>query len=537
MAILQNLLSSKLLINIIFLFAITKIGFSQAPSIHWQKYYGGSDSEFMSNILEAPGGYLIEGGTLSNDGDVSGNHGVDDVWMIFIDTLGSIKWQKCLGGSASEALGKIIITNSNSFIYSGGTASNNGDVLGNHNTGTFDGWLVEFDSIGNIIRQKCFGGSSNEVFNGIIASQDGDFIVWGGTSSNDDDLANTVGHGAGDLWIMKLDSTWNILWQKRYGGSQNESAAKLIKANNNSYIISGYTYSNNGDVTFLHGGCDYWLVKIDSTGDLLWEKTYGGSGYDFCTWNLLNYNNSGFIVGGYTESTDGDVTGNHGYVDNWILFVDSIGGINWSRCYGGAAGDYLYNIYLDLDSGIIISGATNSDSGDVSGNHYGNCLPYPCDDFWILKINNQGNLLWQKCYGGGDGEIARGIITTSNSEYLVVGSGNSTDGDAIGSNYHGNADAWVIKLAQLPNNIQSFKSPLDKNFEGYIFYSDLHLNYIAFAAYKSVLQLYDMTGQLILEKYVELYPGKNQFIFSCGELKNGIYLVRLGNELCKVIKK
>jgi len=505
----------------------------QAPGIAWQKYYGGSDGESMDIILEIPGGYIIGGGTTSNDGDVSGNHGGADLWIVCIDTVGNVKWQKCFGGSLPGSLGKIITMNSNSFIYAGGEASNDGDVLGNHNPGTLDGWIFEFDSLGNILRQKCFGGSNHDGFNGIIANQDGSFIAWGGTQSDDGDLVNTTIHGSLDLWIVKIDSSWNILWQKRYGGSQAETAAKLIQTSDNSFIVSGYTKSNDGDISSFYGDTDYWLIKVDSAGNLLWEKTYGGSGYDFCFWTLLSYMNSGFIIGGYTESTDNDVAGNHGYVDNWILFVDSIGGINWSHCYGGIAEDNLHNIALDQDSGIIICGSTNSDDGDVSGNHYGNCLPYPCADFWILKIDSQGNLLWQKCYGGGDVEIARGIEFTSDSGYLAVVSGTSIDGDAIGSNYHGNSDAWVVKLAQLPNEVFSLVVPFT-NLTCFISSSILHLNYSAISDHTIQLQLFDITGRLLFEKSVVTVAGKNELTFPIKEVKVGVYFLRIGNEVCKV---
>jgi hypothetical protein len=502
--------------------------FSQAPSLSWQKYYGGSGTESMDIILELDNGYLIEGGTTSSDGDVNGFHGTGDIWIIRIDSIGNLIWQRCFGGSGSESLGRIIKTANGRFIIAGGTTSNNGDVRGNHNSGTFDGWIAEFDSSGNIIRQKCFGGSGNDGFDGLILTNDGGYIAGGITSSTDGDLNGSLNHGGGDMWVVKLDSSWNIVWQQCFGGSQQESAAKIISVKDN-YIIYGYTNSNDGNISSSHGDYDYWLVKLDSVGNLIWEKTYGGSNSDFCFWNILNYWDSGYILGGTTESMDGDVIGNHGSIDYWVLRVDSLGNILWKKCYGGSGGERLNGIDLDTDGGIILAGISNSGSGDVSGIHFGwQCIPYPCEDFWVVKIDSLGNLKWQKCLGGTDGDEAYGIKATNDFGYLAVGTGFSIDGDAAGSNYHGNSDAWVVKLASLPDAISTSSNPITDFACHYTSLS--HSVSISFYEDKNEtaqFELLDITGRILLQQSFETTNGFNKQLIETANLSTGVYLVRL----------
>ena len=284
----------------------------------FSKCLGGSDYDEAHSIWQtSDGGYIIAGYTNSNDGDVSGNHGRGDYWIVKLDRKGNIIWQKCLGGSDYDEAQSIQQTSDGGFIVAGSTWSNNGDVTGKHGSSEeFDYWIVKLNGTGNIAWQKCLGGSADDVAFSIQQTADAGFIVAGVTSSNNGDV--TGKYGGTDYWIVKLDSTGNITWQKCLGGSADDAAFSIQQTADTGFIVAGVTSSNNGDVTGNHGGTDCWIVKLSNTGYIQWRKCLGGSHNDWAL-SIQQTSDSGFIVAGYTRSNNGDVTGNHGESDYWIV--------------------------------------------------------------------------------------------------------------------------------------------------------------------------------------------------------------------------
>jgi len=297
----------------------------QAPNIEWQKALGGSnDDEAYSVQQTSDGGYIVAGSTRSNDGDVSGNHEevwwlVWDFWVVKLDRYGDIEWQKCLGGSDSDWAESIQQTSDGGYIVAGYTGSNDGDVSGNH--GEKDFWVVKLDRYGNIKWQKALGGSDSDWAYNIQQTSDGEYIVAGYTGSNDGDVSGN--HGEKDFWVVKLDRYGNIEWQKCLGGSGGggsggDYAYSVQQTSDGGYIVAGETWSNNGDVSGYHGGGDVWVVKLDRYGDIKWQKCLGGSSWDWA-YSIQQTNDGGYIVAGLTRSNDGDVSGNHGEKDFWVV--------------------------------------------------------------------------------------------------------------------------------------------------------------------------------------------------------------------------
>ena len=177
------------------------------------------------------------------------------------------------------------------------------------------------------------------------------------------------------------------------------------------YIIAGMSNSTNGDVSGNHGNPDYWLVKLDTNGNLQWQKSYGGSAADAAS-SVRQTSDGGYIIAGQSESNDGDVSGNHGYIDYWIVKTDSNGNLQWQKSFGGSGEDSAYYIEQSNDSGYIIVGSTESYNGDVTGFHGG------YEDYWIVKTDNNGILQWEKCLGGSDSDIASSIQQTLDSGTL-----------------------------------------------------------------------------------------------------------------------
>ena len=142
----------------------------------------------------------------------------------------------------------------------------------------------------------------------------------------------TGNHGSHDYWVVKLDAAGNILWQKALGGTGTDVAQAITASADGGYVVAGYTGSTNGDVTGNHGSSDYWVVKLDAAGNILWQKALGGTGIDQA-YAITASADGGYVVG-YTQSNDGDVTGNHGGNDYWVVKLDAAGNILWQKAPG-----------------------------------------------------------------------------------------------------------------------------------------------------------------------------------------------------------
>ena len=335
------------------------------PSIVWQKCLGGSYGDRACSIQQtSDGGFIVAGHSGSNDGDVSGNHGYSDYWIVKSNSTGSIVWQKCLGGSRGDYASSVQQTSDGGFIVAGWTWSNDGDVSGNH--GGSDYWVVKLNSSGRIVWQKCLGGSDDDGASSIQQTSDGGFIVAGVTESNDGDVSGN--HGGKDCWVVKLNPSGDIVWQKCLGGSDDDGASSIQQTSDGGFIVAGCTWSNDGDVSGNHGGPDFWVVKLNSSGDIIWQKCLGGSDDDGAS-SIQQTSDGGFIVTGSTGSNDGDVSGNHSNWDYWVVKLNSSGRIEWQKCLGGSDFDDTYSIQQTSDGGFIVAGYTESNDGDVSGNH------------------------------------------------------------------------------------------------------------------------------------------------------------------------
>ena len=354
-------------INYIFLLLTYTTVFSQTPSIEWEKSFGGSDSDIPSKMfLTSDNGYVIAGSSRSNDGDLTQNQGTHDYWVVKISSTGQLEWQKSLGGSQGETAYSIIQTNEGGYIVSGFTRSytNDGDITVHY--GGEDIWVVKLDSQGNIEWEKSYGGSSNEGGNDIIQTIDGGYIIAGSSSSDDGDVSNNK--GGVDYWVVKITNTGMIEWEKNYGGSGNDSAERILQLNDGSYIIVGTTTSNDGDVSSNQGGNDFWIVKLQPDGLIEWEKTFGGSSSDVAK-SINTTDDGGFIVAGYTRSSDGNISTNYGGTDYWVLKLSVSGNLQWEKSYGGTGEDYGEMVKQTQSGNYIISGYSGSNDIQVSNNH------------------------------------------------------------------------------------------------------------------------------------------------------------------------
>ena len=425
-------MKSILTIGFIFLSA-TIFAQLTAPTIQWQVSLGGSSSDVAKSIQQTKdGGYIVAGYSYSNDSSVTGNHGSSDCWVAKLKKNSTVQWQKSFGGSSNDEANCIQQTQDSGYIIAGSTNSKDGDVTGNH--GGDDYWIVKLTKNGAIQWQKCFGGSNNEYATSIQQTNGGGYIVSGYSFSGDGDVSGN--HGREDYWIVKLTNNGTIQWQKNLGGKRQDIANSIYQTKDAGYIIAGYSDSHDGDVTVNYGTYDYWIVKLTETGIIQWQKSFGGSGKDYAE-SIQQTLDSGYIVAGESSSNDSDVTGNHGGSDYWIVKLDKTGTIQWQKSIGTPKIDNATSVQQTIDGGYIIAGYSNGGTYNGRYNHGRN-------DYWIVKLAKNGNMQWQNFYGGSYDDNAYNIEQTKDSGYIVAGLSYSNNNDVTGN--YGSSDYWVVKL-------------------------------------------------------------------------------------------
>ncbi|MBN1324154.1 MAG: hypothetical protein JW986_09215, partial [Methanotrichaceae archaeon] len=386
----------------------------QNGNIQWQRCLGGSGYDYVKSIqATTDGGYIMAGQTDSNDGDVSGNLGNSDAWAVKLDQNGNIQWQRCLGGSGYDYVNSIQATTDDGDIIVGNTVNENESS---------DAWVAKLDSIGNIQWNRSLEGTGNNYGGCIQPTSDGGYITAGYANSDYDY----------DAWVVKISP---IEWQAAYGGSGGDYIWDALQTGDGGYVLLGETDSQDGDVSGNHGRQDAWVTKVSSAGDLLWQRCIGGSGDEYG--RALALDDGGYLLAGSTTSADGEMEGNHGGTDAWVAMVSATGSLQWVKCYGGSGEDYATALATTSDGGYIVAGYTNSNDGDVSGNHGGY-------DVWVFKINSSGEIVWQRCYGGSDDDYGSGLNPIFSSDIQLIGYTRSNDGDL--SQNLGGFDSWLLWL-------------------------------------------------------------------------------------------
>jgi len=359
--------------------------------ISWQKTFGGEDDDGANSIQQtSDGGYIVAGWTTSFG---SGRY---DVYILKLNSKGEVEWQKTFGGGDDDVAFSIQQTTDGGYIVAGWTNS--------FGYGGEDAYILKLNSKGEIEWQKTFGGEDSDGALSIQQTKDGGYIVAGGTSS--------FGSGGQDAYILKLNTKGEVEWQKTFGGAKDDVANSVQQTTDGGYIVAGRTYS------FGSGLEDAYILKLNSKGDLEWQKTFGGKDNDGA-FSIQQTKDGGYIVAGGTSSFGS------GGQDAYILKLNTKGEVEWQKVFDGGDDDVAFMIQQTADGGYIAAGWTSSfGSGER--------------DAYILKLNSKGEVEWQKTFGGEDYYVANSIQQTADGGYIAAGWTSS-----FGS---GERDVYILKL-------------------------------------------------------------------------------------------
>jgi len=332
--------------------------------VEWSRTIGGSgDDRAQALVQTRDGGFAIAGYAMSDDGDGSLNMGFHDNWVVRLDSSGEMIWERSFGFSGHDHAYDIIETRDGGLVFAGfldvtssGGAGEDGrepgdDALSAHGVGEF--WVTRLDADGGLVWRRYFGGTNNDRAYSVIEAENGDYLVAGATESEDFDVSDS--RGSYDFWVLRLDRSGELLWERSFGGSGIDRAYAICPTKDGNYLVAGNTFSVDGDVGINHGGADIWVLKIDKMGELLWEKTYGGSEFETLE-SLIPDGAGGYLLAGSSRSSDGDLGDNQGENDIWLIRIGPQGEILWEQTYGGSGEDFGFSVARNQEGATMLVG-------------------------------------------------------------------------------------------------------------------------------------------------------------------------------------
>lgn len=422
--------------------------------IVWNAAYGGSALDLLlTSTPTDDGGSAMAGYSYSGDGDVSLHYGTSsttDFWIVKNDELGNLEWAKTYGGTKNDAAYAIQQTSDGGYIVAGESYSDDEDITGHYGSTDYpDFWVIKLNANGDLEWQKSYGGSHIDAARSVTQTADGGYIVAGFSWSTDGIV--TGNHGASDMWLVKISSVGTLSWQKSFGGSSADAANSILQSDAGGYIVGGNTYSNDGDVTFHSGSTsfsDCWILRLYDDGEINWQRSFGGTDKDEI-WKIKKAIDYGYIIVGDTYSSDGDVTVQHGSGDYWVFKIGEIGNLVWEKSLGGSFTDIGHDITANAAlNGYAVIGASKSVTGDVTG-HHGDEFS---TDYWMALISIDGTFQNGYSFGGIGDDGGRSIIGLNSGGYLIAGNSNSTDPDFSVHDINGDFNCFRVEMSTSISN-------------------------------------------------------------------------------------
>lgn len=532
-----------------------------SQDILWEKSYGGKHADYLFDAQPtADYGFILAGSSLSsktgNKND--NNHGDLDYWIWKMDEKGDLDWQKSIGGSGFDLLQSIKNTRDGGFILAGTSSSPKDFQKKDSCKGLTDFWVVKLDAKGEELWQRTLGGSGQDELVCAFQTKDGGYMLGGSSSSSpiinslhapkvldakpDPYAKSEKSRGNMDYWIVKLNKVGEVEWQKTYGGEYADLLRSMEQTKDGGYILGGYSNSpQSGDKTEPNRGIgDYWIIKIDATGIIEWQNTYGSNGDDQL-YVIHQTQDGGYIAGGNSNSTQplttlGGTVGNG--TDYWILKLDEKGEVVWSKTYDFGKTDILTSLVENKDNTYLIGGYAQSENKHPTDGLVGKAMGLVnkektgINDYIALKIDEKGEELWKKTVGSAGEDILRKLIETRDGGYLMAGTSNSSASKDKNGSIGGN-DFWVVKLKD-KTKLEKVKTDIEAIPNPAVTFTNIIIGY---EYEKGTAMVVDMAGRILQQ-----FPITDRTVpIDLSQYPEGIYVVNIKTNVktdgIKVIKR
>ena len=355
-----------------------------------------------------------------------------DVFLTF--TVIKKDWEQAFDGNEAESIEAMVAAADGGFLLAGSSLSGISTDKSESNRGGHDYWVVKINDQGTKQWDKTFGGEQEDNLHAAVATPDGGYLLGGTSSSGIDGDKSAANKGGADFWLVKIDAQGNKIWDKTFGGNLGDALFIITPTNDGNYLLGGYSNSDSGgDKTQASkGGFDYWIIKIDENGNKLWDKTLGSNGTDQLRRILANADGSFILAGTSDSNIGGDKTEERlGGNDFWVLKIDAEGNKIWDKTLGTTNSEELQALTYTADAGYLLGG--NYIHGDLTS------------DYYVIKIDQEGNNVWFKTIGGNGPDILQDIVTTPDGGFLLGGySLSGISGDKTEAS--DNLDAWIVRL-------------------------------------------------------------------------------------------
>ncbi len=556
---------------IILVFTIFIAPYIYSQKIEWQQVLGGVHSEYLYDVKATPDyGFLLAGSSFSEDsGNKSGKGRGDlDYFLWKMDESGRMEWQKTFGGSGSDYLYSVGLTNDGGFILGGSSASfgsarepeveNNGDKK-DPGFGNMDFWILKLDPSGEEEWQVTLGGIGNDQLQSIQQTPDGGYIIGGSSDSSSivDEEGKIIGNkseesrGSFDYWVVKLSAQGEVEWEKTLGGMFSDELKSIVitgtstPLSDQGYLVGGTSNSIvSADKTAQNIGMgDFWVIKLNEKGQEQWQRTYGGEGDETLAQMIETEN--GFLLAGssasaYFDSAQQPPLSDRGAkhsengegTDLWVIEIDRYGEPIWDNTYDFGKWDVLVSASPGPSqggepSGFLLGGYASTETLNRKTDHKG------VNDYIALKINHKGEMLWSKTIGGNKTDQLKGLTQTRDGGYILAGNSDSKKSDDKDRASIGGNDYWVVKLGSEKKTneerelVEVYPNPTSQ-----------FTNVVISQEFKEAgVQVFDMTGRLLQTKAL-LYRSTPVDLQS---YPPGVYIFKINidgkTEDVKVIKK
>lgn len=506
------------------LFSVLSI-YSYSQKILWEKTIGGKYSEYLFDMTPTlDNGFILAGSSLSNK---SGNkakegNGNLDYFIWKMDKDGQEEWQLSFGGSNADILKNIIPTNDGGYMLGGYSNSNKSGDKTDTLRGKNDIWLVKINAKGVIDWQKTIGGAGDDKLVQIKQIKGGEYLIVASSNSIISGEKKDKNLGGLDYWVLRLDKLGNIIWQKTFGGIYNDEVKSVLYTKNDEIIIGGSSNSPISDTKFLDskGGFDFWILKLNADGHLKKQKVFGGESDDFL--NDIIETDQGFIIAGTSSSNVGGnkSVNSEKFNDFWVIKTDYNFENDEQFTYDFSGDDYLTSIIYDTSTEKILLGGYQIDEKTLKKSYIS------------LISDNKGEVSWNKQLSTDGNDLLRKVIQTRDGGFVFAGNSNGKISGEKKS-FQGRDDYWIVKLISKEKEkeaqikLEAFPNPTEQ-------YSNIVINH---EYEEGILNIVDIAGRVLHSETINY----DMIPINLGNYPEGIYVIHVKtnafNGSIKVIRK